>query len=85
MFKDIISNMKKLHKAGLVHADLSGFNILNMNKRPVFIDFSQATPTNSMRSMEYLKRDIKNICVLFRKNGVDADEEEVFKQIVKRG
>lgn len=84
MFKDVISNMKKLHKAGLVHADLSGFNILNMNNRPVFIDFSQSTPSNSMRSMEYLQRDIKNICTLFRKNGVDANEDDVLKKVRSR-
>jgi len=42
-FEKIISNIKKLYKAGLVHADLSAFNILNCNEKPVFIDFSQCT------------------------------------------
>ena len=46
-FDKILLNMKKLHKAGLVHADLSAFNILNYNERPVFIDFSQCTTLKS--------------------------------------
>jgi len=38
--KKVIENMKKLHNANLVHGDLSAFNILNQNEKPVFIDFS---------------------------------------------
>ncbi len=84
MFSDVIAGMKKLYQAGLVHADLSAFNILNKDNRPVFIDFSQAAPFNSPRGMEFLKRDVKNICTFFRKHGLDSDEDEVFKQIVKK-
>ena len=67
-FEKIIANMKKLHKAGLVHADLSAFNILNYNEIPVFIDFSQCTTLESSRANEYLERDIRNICNFFRKS-----------------
>jgi len=63
----IISNMKKLYKAGLVHSDLSAFNILNYNESPVFIDFSQCTTLESPRAKEYLERDVKNICNFFKK------------------
>ena len=69
--------MKNLHKAGLVHADLSPFNILNHNQEPVFIDFSQATPLTSSRAKEFLKRDIKNICTFFRKLKLKVDETQV--------
>lgn len=79
----IIENMRKLHKAGLVHADLSGFNILNYNEVPVFIDFSQATSLEDSRAQEYVERDIRNICVFFRKLGPDVKEDAVKKRIVK--
>src|SRR3989338_11230858 len=59
-FNKIIENMKKLYKAGLVHADLSGFNILNYNEIPVLIDFSQTTSLEDSRAQEYLERDIRN-------------------------
>ncbi len=80
-FKETIEQMKRLYKAGLVHADLSGFNILNYHQKPVFIDMSQTTPLDDPNSEDYLKRDIKNICILFRKFGVKADEETVLKKI----
>ncbi|MBI2108109.1 serine protein kinase RIO [Candidatus Woesearchaeota archaeon] len=82
-FKKIIGNMRKLHKAGLVHADLSGFNILNCDEMPVFIDFSQATSTEDSRAAEFLERDIRNICTLFRKFGFSADEKKAKEKIVR--
>jgi len=66
-FNAIIEQMRKMYKAKLVHADLSGFNILNYNQKPVIIDMSQATPLENLNSTEYLKRDIHNICNLGRK------------------
>ncbi len=81
--KEIIEQMKKLYKAGLIHADLSGFNILNYNQKPVFIDMSQSTPLENPNAEEYLKRDVHNVCELFKKWGVSADEQEVLKNITK--
>ena len=82
-FEKIITNMKRLHKAGLVHADLSAFNILNCNERPVFIDFSQCTTLQSSRANEYLERDIRNICNFFKKIGLKLSELKVKEQITK--
>ena len=81
-FDVVVNNMKKLYKSGFVHADLSAFNILNHNETPVFIDFSQATPLQSSRAHEYLDRDVKNICVFFRKIGLKVAEEETKKKII---
>ncbi len=80
-FDDLVKQIKKLYKAGLVHGDLSGFNILNHNDKPVLIDMSQAAPLDDPNALEWLKRDIKNISTLFRKWGIEIDEEELFKKI----
>ena len=80
-FEDIMANIKKLYKLGLVHADLSAFNILNHDELPVFIDFSQSTPLENPRSLHYLQRDIHNICTYFNKIGFAADEEKAFRTI----
>ena len=42
-YDKIMVNIKRLYKSGLVHADLSAFNILNFNEIPIFIDMSQST------------------------------------------
>jgi RIO kinase 1 len=79
----IIDNIRKLYKSGLVHADLSAFNILNFNETPVFIDMSQATTSKHPRAEEYLQRDVRNICAFFNKIGLKVDEENILKKIKK--
>ncbi|KYK24840.1 hypothetical protein AYK26_03085 [Euryarchaeota archaeon SM23-78] len=82
-FAKIIDNIKKIYKAGLVHADLSEFNILNFEQEPVFIDWSQATITQHPEAQEFLKRDVKNIVNYFNKQGLKLGEEGVYGQIIK--
>jgi RIO kinase 1 len=80
-FEKIVKNLQKLYKAGLIHADLSHFNILNFKEEPVFIDFSQCTLKRNPRAEEFLERDIKNICNFFNKIGLSVDKEKVIKRI----
>ncbi|MBU0471782.1 MAG: serine protein kinase RIO [Nanoarchaeota archaeon] len=79
----IIDNMRKLYKAGIVHADLSAFNILNFDETPVFIDMSQATTLRHPRAEEYLQRDVKNICSFFNKIGLKTYERSMMRKIKK--
>jgi len=80
--KLILENIIKLWKnAKLVHGDLSAFNILNHEEKPVFIDFSQASPTNSPNAKELLRRDLTNIAVFFKKLKVKLDVEKEFEKI----
>ena len=65
--KKILDNMQKLFKKGLIHGDLSSFNILNYNEEPVFIDFSQSTMTSADNAKELIQRDVRNISIYFRK------------------
>jgi len=83
-FNKIINNIKKLYKVGLVHADLSPFNILNSKDEPVFIDFSQTTTLDDSRAKEYLERDVKNICTFFKKLGLKPEESKVMETIVSK-
>jgi RIO kinase 1 len=67
----------------LVHADLSAFNILNFDEKPVFIDFSQTTTSKNPHAEEYLNRDIKNITSFFKKLGVKVEAHEIKEEILK--
>lgn len=80
-FKKVLDSMKKLNKAGLVHGDLSEYNILNHEESPYFIDFSQATLLKSPNSEELVQRDAKNIARFFSKMGVKTTEEEILKYV----
>ncbi|MBN1544368.1 serine protein kinase RIO [Candidatus Woesearchaeota archaeon] len=80
----VIDYMKRMWKTGLVHGDLSEFNILNLDEKPVFIDMSQGTVTKSINAVELLERDIKNMCRFSKKIGLKLDEADVKKQITGR-
>jgi len=83
LYKKILKQMRKLWQGGLVHGDLSGFNILVHNNKSVFIDFSQSTTTKATNARELLDRDIKNICTFFKKKGVNCSEIEMLEFILK--
>jgi RIO kinase 1 len=67
---------KAYQKAKLVHADLSGFNILAAPK-PVIIDWGQAVIRRHPRAEEFLERDCRNLCQFFLRRGVDCSPKKV--------
>jgi RIO kinase 1 len=80
-FNDVVKEMKNMYKVGLIHGDLSSFNILNYNEKPVLIDFSQTTLVRTPNSEELLERDVKNILQYFKKHGISQSEDEVLNKI----
>ena len=81
VYDKIVDDMKKMHKGGLVHGDLSEFNILVHNSTPFIIDFSQGTTLKDPNYEEYWDRDIKNMVRFFKKSGIKISEEELKKKI----
>ena len=81
----IVSEMGRFCRAGFVHGDLSKFNILNWNQRPVLIDFSQASPLKAPNALQMLGRDVRNVSDFFRRLGVEADEDGILRRIVSEG
>lgn len=72
IYKKIIKEMKRLAKAGLIHTDLSPYNILIFDK-PYIFDFSQAVTKKHPLSKEFLERDVNNINNFFEKKGVKVN------------
>lgn len=79
----IIKNIILLLEAGLVHGDLSDFNILNHDEEPIFIDFSQATPIKTQNAKELLERDVKNALSHFKRS-LNPDVEKITDEILKK-
>ena len=79
--KLLIKEIKKLYKAGLVHGDLSEFNILNYKEKPVIIDISHGMKLNYPNVDEYLERDIINTCKFFNKLGLNLDTKKILMEI----
>ena len=77
--KEILEFITNLYqKAKLVHGDLSEFNILYHNQKPVVIDISQAVTIEHPKAIIYLERDIKNIFNYFEKLGVNLPDPYQF-------
>ncbi|MBN2517489.1 MAG: serine protein kinase RIO [Candidatus Altiarchaeota archaeon] len=83
--REIFEDMAKMHKGKLVHADLSEYNVLMEGNTPVMIDFSQGVPLSHPKAMEFLNRDVKNLCDFFIKRGLDLDSEKVLTEITDGG
>ena len=79
-FNKILNYIKRMYKAGIVHGDLSEYNILN-NSEPVIIDVAQAVLVSHPMAGELLERDIKNIIKYFKKHEIEIDVAEVLKFI----
>jgi RIO kinase 1 len=82
-FDATVDAMAKLYQAGLIHGDLSEYNILNFHDTPVFIDFSQGTTRENPNGQEILERDVRNVCTFFNKF-IDVDEKRVLLKVVKK-
>ncbi len=68
---------------GMVHGDLSEWNILNFNEEPVIIDISQAVLKKHPLSVKLLRRDVNNITNWFNKLGVvDNSLKEWFGEVI---
>ncbi len=71
-------------KAGVVHADLSEWNILNFKEKPVFIDWGSGVLTSHPKAEEFLQRDINHIFNWFNRLGLKTGSEYAFfKRVVK--
>ncbi|KAJ3002474.1 UNVERIFIED_CONTAM: protein kinase rio1, partial [Siphonaria sp. JEL0065] len=66
---------KMYHKCKLVHADLSEYNLLYHNKTLFLIDVSQSVEHDHPHALEFLRKDLQNICDYFQKRVPPPSEE----------
>jgi len=79
VLEEILLNVRKAYlEAGVIHADLSEFNvILKPDLHILIIDWPQYVRLDHPNADDYLRRDLRNILRFFsRKFGVEGDLEE---------
>ncbi|NPA22049.1 MAG: serine protein kinase RIO [Candidatus Micrarchaeota archaeon] len=74
-FQDLWEKLWRLWEGGLVHADISEYNILK-GPRNYIIDWGQGLPRKSEMGLTYFKRDLQNLIRFFKKRGIDVEEAE---------
>jgi RIO kinase 1 len=70
--------MRRLHAAGLVHGDLSEYNLIVYEGELVVIDLGQAVTVHHRNASEFLRRDCRNVATFFGRQGLDVDPDDLF-------
>ncbi len=83
VLEKIIINVKKAYRAGIVHGDLSEYNILiGEDGEPVLFDWPQWVPSSHPNAPFLLRRDIENILKFFkRKYGLNIEVKKRVREI----
>ncbi|MDD1684308.1 MAG: serine/threonine protein phosphatase [Methanoregula sp.] len=73
---EILENVRKAYQAGIIHADLSEYNILMEDDRCVIIDWPQWIETGHRNAQAILGRDVDNILAYFQRKYKTAYDRE---------
>ncbi len=76
----LLVDIKKMYKAGLVHADMSEYNII-LGELLYLIDFGQGVVAKHPNASRFLERDVRNVLNYFAKFGYKKDFDEVLRWI----
>ena len=70
--------MRRLHRAGLVHGDLSEYNLIVYEGELVVIDLGQAVTVHHRNAGEFLRRDCRNVAAFFGRQGLEVDPDDLY-------
>ena len=81
-FEQLRDSLATMTQSGLVHGDLSPYNILAAGERLVIIDLPQIVDlVGNPQGLDFLLRDCTNVCTWFRARGLEVDEQELFGEL----
>jgi RIO kinase 1 len=82
-WEQLVDALHAMVSCGVVHGDLSPYNILWDDGRLVVIDFPQAVdPIAHPEGLALLERDITNVTDWFSRRGVATDPSELFSSLL---
>lgn len=82
LFDKVMHNIQLMLQLGLIHGDLSAYNILYWAHDVTLIDFPQITDSaNNTHARFILERDITRVCDYFSRQGVRCDPRHVTHQL----
>ena len=85
-FEQLREALATMAQHGMVHGDLSAYNVLAAGERLVVIDLPQVVDlVANPRGMDFLLRDCANVCSWFRAKGLDpavADEHALYADLL---
>jgi RIO kinase 1 len=85
LYDQLLVNLGRMVDAGIVHGDLSAYNLLVWQGRLVIIDLPQAVdPVLNPDGLALLERDVLNACGWFSKRGLTTDPSAVLGDLIAR-
>ena len=82
-FDQVRDVLAELARHGIVHGDLSPYNILAAGERLVVIDLPQVVDlVGNPGGPDFLLRDCTNVCTWFRARGLEVDEHDLFGELL---
>ena len=75
--------MRRLYRSGLVHGDLSEYNIVVHDGELCLLDLGQAVTVHHPNSRDLLERDCYNIATFFNRQGMEVDADELLAAVTE--
>jgi RIO kinase 1 len=78
LLAETLRNVELMLSRGLIHGDLSAYNILYWEGQIVLIDFPQVINSHSNpQSYQILRRDVTRVCEYFQRQGAPSDPAQI--------
>ncbi|PSP95254.1 serine protein kinase RIO [Halobacteriales archaeon QS_4_62_28] len=84
-FEVVREYMRRLYDAGLVHGDLSEYNVIVHDEQLYIIDLGQAVTVHHGNAGEYLQRDCVNVASFFTRQGYDVSVDDLLESVTQNG
>ncbi len=72
---------RRLYDAGLIHGDLSEYNLVVQDGEIVVLDLGQAVTVHHPNAREFLERDCHNVAAFFTREGHSVTAEETLAYV----
>ena len=80
-FEVVREYLRRLYDAGLVHGDLSEYNVVVHDSELYVIDLGQAVTVHHPNHEDFLERDCKNVAAFFARQGVDTSGDQLLAYV----
>ena len=74
---------RRLYRAGLVHGDLSEYNIVVHDGELCLLDLGQAVTVHHPNAQEFLERDCHNVAAFFRRQGFEVSDDDLLAYVTE--
>jgi RIO kinase 1 len=75
--------MRRLYDAGLVHGDLSEYNVVVSDSELCLLDLGQAVTVHHPNSRDFLERDCYNVASFFTRQGYEVDPDDLLEFVTE--